>query len=146
MPDYSKAKIYRVFCEEDEYIGSTIRPLSERMYSHRQSFKQGNKSITSYIIFETHGIENVKIELIEEYPCDNREQLLKREGEIQRERKCVNKNIAGETYQYENKSEYDKAYYNANYEKLRENREKRMWKNYHYYAAKKRETREKNKK
>lgn len=114
MPDYSKAKIYRVFCEDDQYIGSTIRPLSERMYRHRTAFKTGNtKHSTSYYIFEKHGIENVKIELIEEYPCENKEQLLKREGEIQRERNCVNRCIAGRTcsqYHQDNRERDNQLY------------------------------------
>jgi len=37
------------------------------------------------------------IELIEEYPCENREQLNRREGEIIRERDCVNRRVAGQT-------------------------------------------------
>ena len=121
MPDYSKAKIYRVFCGDDEYIGSTIRPLSERMNGHRCSFRT-NGLCSSKVIFEKHGIENVKIELIEEYPCQNREQLEKREGEIQRERKCVNHNIAGRTikeYKQDNTEKF-REYYLDHAEKIRE--------------------------
>ena len=96
MPDYSKAKIYRVYCDDDEYIGSTTRQLSERMNQHRCAYKGGVK-LTSRVIFEKHGVENCKIELIEDYPCERREQLNRREGEIQRVRTCINKNIAGRT-------------------------------------------------
>jgi hypothetical protein len=97
MPDYSKAKIYRIYCGNDEYIGSTTRPLSERMAKHRTEYKKGNMAITSRIVFDKHGVENCKIELIEDFPCERREQLDKREGEIQRERLCVNKYVAGRT-------------------------------------------------
>ena len=38
------------------------------------------------------------IELYENYPCENKEQLNKREGEIIREIGTVNKQIAGRTY------------------------------------------------
>jgi len=37
------------------------------------------------------------IELIENFPCENKEQLNKREGEIIRSMDCVNKRIAGRT-------------------------------------------------
>ena len=109
MPDYSKSKIYRVYCEDDEYIGSTTRPLSERMNEHRARFKDGNICRSS-ILFEKHGVDNCKIELIEDYPCERKEQLNRREGEIQRERNCVNKKISGRTrneYYLDNKDKMD---------------------------------------
>ena len=100
MPDYSTGKIYQIIptCDYEEgdiYIGSTIRQLSERMNSHRAK-RDGCKS---KLLFEKYGVENCKIELIEAYPCDNRDLLLKREGEIQRSIKCINTKIAGQTYQ-----------------------------------------------
>ena len=49
------------------------------------------------------GVENFYIELIEEYPCDNLEQLRKRERHYIREMGTLNKFIAGRT-----KSEYVK--------------------------------------
>jgi hypothetical protein len=49
------------------------------------------------------------IELIEEFPCENREQLSKREGEIIRERECVNWKIPGKT-----REEYNKEWYVVN--------------------------------
>jgi hypothetical protein len=126
MPDYSKAKIYRVFCGDDEYIGSTTRPLSERMYGHRNRFKDGKTSTTSCLIFQKHGLENTKIELIEEFPCENVEQLHKREGEIQRERECVNRRIAGRTHAEYNQDNADRIreqsrqYYQEHKEQKRE--------------------------
>jgi hypothetical protein len=110
MPNYLNGRIYRVFCEDgepcDEYIGSTVRTLSQRMAKHRSDYKNGLK-YTSCILFKKYGVENCKIELIEDYPCERREQLEKREGEIQRQRACVNKQIAGRTkkqYRQDNKA------------------------------------------
>jgi len=120
MPDYSKAKIYRVYCGEDEYIGSTTRPLSERMNEHRCAFKKQTKSYMTNKIFEKHGVENCKIELIEDYPCERKEQLNRREGEIQRGRTCVNYQTAGQTQKEyyastrEKWLEYHKEYYLKN--------------------------------
>ena len=98
MPiDYSKSKIYQIIpsCDHDEgdiYIGSTVRPLSERMNKHRNDLRCSSK-----IIFEKYGVNNCKIELIELFPCETKEELLKREGEVQRANKCVNIRIAGRT-------------------------------------------------
>ena len=90
MPDYSKGKIYMIepTCEYevgDIYFGSTTRPLSERMNGHRCDFK--TKLCKSHILFEIYGVENCRIVLVEEFSCENKEQLFKREGEHQRENK-----------------------------------------------------------
>lgn len=126
MPDYSKSKIYRVFCGDDEYIGSTTRPLSERMNEHRARFKTKG-ACRSHLLFEKHGVENCKIELIEDCPCDRKDQLKKREGEIQRERECVNKQISGRTrneYYLENKDKMDayrQKWRDENQDRIKEN-------------------------
>jgi hypothetical protein len=54
---------------------------------------------------------NWYIELYENFPCDNKEQLNKREGEIIREIATLNKNIAGRTI---------KEYYEQNKENILE--------------------------
>lgn len=110
MPiDYSKSKIYMIepICEYEEgdiYIGSTVRPLSERMNQHRCS-KQNICS--SKLLFTKYGIGNCKIVLIENFACETKEQLLQKEGEHIRNTKCVNKCIAGRT-EKERKKEYYK--------------------------------------
>jgi hypothetical protein len=122
-----------VYCGDDEYIGSTTRPLSERMSKHRTAFKGGGIGRCSSIktLFDKHGIENCKIELIEDYPCERKEQLDKREGEIQRERTCVNMKIAGRTkaeYYLDNKEELNgkmKQYQLENKDRINEQRRQR---------------------
>lgn len=98
---YETAKIYKLVdigytkC----YIGSTIEPLSRRMTHHRSSYKNYKAGkyhyCSSFILFDEYGIDCIKIELIEEYPCNNKEQLVKREGEYIRQEQCVNKVIPG---------------------------------------------------
>jgi len=115
MPDYSKGKIYKIYPisnhdEGDIYIGSTTRPLSERMSGHRSDFKKNN-TCCSKILFEKYGLENCKIELIENFSCLNIEELNKKEGEHQRLQKCINLRISGRT---------DKEYRNDNKQKLQE--------------------------
>ena len=110
MPiDYSNAKIYQIIPTVphdagDIYIGSSVRPLSERMSKHRN-----RTSCRCKLLFDKYGVQNCKIELLEYFPCETKEQLLKREGELQRAHTCVNKQISGQTR---------KEYYEANIDKM----------------------------
>ena len=60
---------------------------------------------------------NWYIELHEEFSCKNKEELLKREGQVQREIATINKNIAGRTLKEwrldnpERVAEWNKKYY-----------------------------------
>lgn len=87
--DYSKAVIYFVKCSETNkiYIGSTTRPLCFRIGHHRS--KHNTTSTKDFI--------NPTIHLLEKYPCENREQLLKKERFFVESLPCVNKNIPGRT-------------------------------------------------
>ena len=98
------------------------------------------------------GVDKFYIELYEEYPCENVEQLRKREGEVIRETKAIlNSKIEGRTdkeWREDNKEykrEMDKKYYENNKEKYREQgkqyREEhkeyiKEWKKHHYEANK----------
>ena len=65
-----------------------------------------NKGIcTSKKLFATG--EEVKIELIEKYPCENLKELGKREGYYIINFECVNERIAGRTKQERNKQYYE---------------------------------------
>jgi hypothetical protein len=96
MPDYSKGKIYAIRCtdSDDVYIGSTVESLSKRMSGHRTDYKSKPNKCRSHILI---GRGTAYIELVEDFPCDNVEQLRKREGEIIRSRVCVNRCVAGRT-------------------------------------------------
>ena len=100
---YANGKIYKITDNAYTkcYIGSTVQPLSSRMGGHRRhynSYLNEKRSLTSsFLLFEEFGIENCKIELIEEYPCEKLENLLKKEGEYIRSIDCVNKVVAGRT-------------------------------------------------
>jgi len=95
MPDYKNGKIYKLWSIEgdDIYIGSTTDALHKRLNGHKTKKNKCN----SKILFEKYN--DVKIELIEEYPCENKQQLNRREGEIMRLNKkhIVNHCIAGRT-------------------------------------------------
>ena len=131
MPDYSKGKIYclRSHQTDDVYIGSTIQSLAKRKGAHISAYKgylNGKYPfVTSFYIVK---YDDCYIELIEEYACENKQQLERKEGEYIRSRYCVNKYIAGRTYKEyraDNKekiSEINAEYYANNKEKSAEYR------------------------
>jgi len=94
MNKYQNGKIYTLRSHQTEkiYIGSTIQPLSQRFHHHKSKCKITN--ISSKEIFK---FDDAYIELLESYPCNNKEELNKREGELIRlnKEKCVNICIAG---------------------------------------------------
>lgn len=101
MPDYQKSKIYKLYSPSKNltYIGSTIEPLSTRLAKHiynYKAYKQDNAKLylTAYLVLDC---EDYKIELLEDYACNNKQQLLKKEGEYIIANECVNKHIAGRT-------------------------------------------------
>ena len=105
MPDYSKGKIYKIICDETDrcYIGSTVQSLTKRFQDHKYkhtSWKNGKSKsfIRSSEMFEEHGRQNCSIELIENYPCDNKKELERREGYYIKNNNCYNKAIAGRTH------------------------------------------------
>ena len=98
---YEHGKIYRI-CDSGYtkfYYGSTIQPLVVRMGGHRGNYirhKNGHANqVSLFDIFDEFQHENCKIELVERYPCMNRDELRKREGYHIQNNECVNKRIAG---------------------------------------------------
>jgi hypothetical protein len=79
MPNYQNAKIYKLWSPEgdDIYIGSTTQSLAVRKAGHK--YGGNNKKCSSKILFEKYN--DVRIELLECCPCDNKEELTKQEGE-----------------------------------------------------------------
>ena len=107
MPDFKLAKIYKIIPlnqdhESDVYIGSTCKPrLSQRMSKHKCDYnrwKDGKyHNVSSFKLFEKYEIWNLNIYLIEEYPCETKDQLRQREGYYIKNIPCVNQRIAGRT-------------------------------------------------
>ena len=122
MPDYQKSKIYAIKSYQTEmiYIGSTTQILSKRLGEHRTNYKK-NVAISSKKILK---YEDYYIELIENFPCNTKEELLKREGFHIRENIniCVNHEIAGRTKQeyIQDNIEKIKQYRQDNVEKIKE--------------------------
>ena len=121
MNKYQNAKIYKIVdvYYKKCYIASTCESLSQRMARHRRHYRfyQNNpkRSMTSFYLFDDVGIDNCKIELIESYPCQSKEELLKREGYHIQNNDCVNRCIAGRT-----PKEYKEYYNPLNQEKIKQ--------------------------
>jgi len=123
MPDYSKSKIYKLVCDDPEliYYGSTLQPLYKRLNGHKRSYQSKTRDTSSETLFKIGG---VKIILVEEFSCDNKEQMFKKEREYIEGNKCVNIRIPSRTVEewYKTNPESLKnakaKYYNANKEKI----------------------------
>ena len=110
---YSNGKIYSIRSYQTDmiYIGSTCQLLCQRLAKHRINYKNyllgKYANVSSYKLLE---YDDYYIELVEEYPCDNKSQLNRREGEIIRQTEnCINKKIEGRT---------NKEYYIDNKDKI----------------------------
>ena len=130
MNKFERGKIYTIRSHKTPliYVGSTTEKyLSNRIAKHRSSFKRYKNNKFHYLavfdIFELDG--DCYIELYEKYPCDSKEELDKREGEIIRQLDCCNKHIAGRTakeYREDTKQhrlEYAKQYRINNKEQIK---------------------------
>ena len=131
MPNYQNGKIYtlRSYQTDDVYIGSTTQSLAVRKGGHQRDYKRylngKYRFITSFNIIK---FDDCYIELIENYPCNSRNELERREGQLIRTIDCINKIVAGRTdkeWRDENKevlAEKRKNYYECNKERLKEYR------------------------
>ena len=146
MPNYTNGKIYTIrFHNSNEiYIGSTTQSLAVRFGGHKRDISV----VYRLIQYKYNGNwKECYYELYENYSCNNREELYKKEGEVIRKFKddenydCINCLIAGRTqkeYRHENlniikekKQQYykenintlkekNKTYYEKNAEKIKE--------------------------
>jgi len=158
MPNYEKGKIYKLWSPSKNlvYYGSTIQSLSQRLAGHRRN----NNDCMSKLVLEC---DDYKMELIEEYPCNNKQQLFKKEGEYIKNNDCVNKIINGRTpkeYRQDNKEKisqnakeyrkdnienlknYDKEYYIQNADKRKEYTKNWLEKNKDYIEQNKQKKKE----
>lgn len=115
MPDYANGKIYKIVCNitGEQYIGGTIQKLSQRLTTHVVNKNKNNGCKSKNIILRG----DYQIVLIENYPCDNKEELAKKEREHIEANICVNKNIPTRTREeyIETNRELISLYHKNNY-------------------------------
>ncbi|MDR3593505.1 GIY-YIG nuclease family protein [Clostridium sp.] len=108
MPNYKNSKIYKLVSNQttDIYIGSTAQALGVRKAGHTRDYKSWAKEKHNYMTsFEICKHDDFKIILLENCPCDSKEQLQARERYYIETLECVNKNIPTRSV---------KEYYQAN--------------------------------
>lgn len=135
---YSNALIYTIRCKTDKnkiYVGSTyLDNINKRFNAHKHNCrKERCGSLYSHII--DNNWDDWYIEIYEKYPCNNRKELRKREGEVILDISTINKNVAGRS----NKdSKLNWWANNPNYKKEWISKNKEHLKNYNklYYAKK----------
>ena len=92
--NYSQGKIYKIVCNKTGlvYIGSTCRSLDERLKEHEYDSKRYLEKKTNIFISSIYVTfsKDCKIELIENYPCQNRKELEKKEYYYIANMECIN--------------------------------------------------------
>ena len=140
MNKYKNGKIYKIISQNTDmfYIGSTTKVLLKtRMNEHRHAFKNEYGKMDSCVMFLW---DDAEIKLIEDYPCESKTELRKREQYymdlfpdyiVNKRRAYTNKKEKDRLYmrkrreegtikQREDNKEYMKEYYKKNKEKARE--------------------------
>jgi len=134
--DYKNGKIYKITSNSTDkiYIGSTCQLLCKRIAKHRCNYKEFlNGKGCNISSFEIIKLDDAIITLIEDFPCERKEQLHARERyyiELNKDI-CVNKVIPTRTkkeYNQDNRerlSAQDKQWREANVDKVKQYHETR---------------------
>jgi hypothetical protein len=120
---YKYGKIYKLVSKDSHYyIGSTTKTLQKRFSSHKYSIKNNTRG-GNYTYLSSIPLDDINIELIENYPCSTKSELREREDyHIQNalyDKYCLNTYRAFQTD--EEKKEYDRLYYSLHKETAKEN-------------------------
>jgi hypothetical protein len=136
--DYKNGKIYviRNHINDKVYVGSTTQSLSKRWGEHKKIIRTHNEKQKKLIeAYKSVGVENFYIELVEDHPCENKEQLTAREGYYIRQfdsyNNGLNGNIAGRSKkQWLVDNEDERKTYLQQYKKDNEEHLKQYYKDY----------------
>jgi len=116
MNKYQNAKIYKIVSNIHPlpYYGSTINSLKFRMQQHESAYRKKTYYAACHIFFD---IGDYQIRLVENFPCNNRKELQKREDYYINKYPCINKRRASINQEY---AEYFKQYRINNKERIRQ--------------------------
>ena len=99
--DYSQGKIYKLVSDStgEVYFGSTTGPLAVRYAEHILCYLKHSYGISKIYVSSSRIImtEEYHIELVENFPCESKKELSKREGYYIKTFPCVNMRVAGRT-------------------------------------------------
>ena len=129
MPDYQQGKIYKLVCNTTGlvYVGSTTeKRLCSRLSGHVGHFKNYEKGGNSKYCssFEIIKNGNYEIILLENFPCNNSDELHQKERFYKENNDCVNRNNPIRTTQdkkihnkkfIEDNREYVRKWHSENY-------------------------------
>jgi hypothetical protein len=93
---YKNSKLYKIVDNTNDniYIGATTKKLCQRLAQHMTDYRKYlNGKITLITCFDIFKNNNYEIILLEEFPCDNIEQLNKRKRYYIETLECINKII-----------------------------------------------------
>jgi len=98
MVNYQNGKIYKIESIKGkcQYIGSTCQLLCQRMAKHKTSYRK-NYYKNTMMSKEVLKYDDAKIYLIENYPCNSKEELTAKEAEYIKKYDCVNIQIPDRT-------------------------------------------------
>ena len=137
MVNYQLGKMYKIIdnTNENVYVGSTCEPtLARRLSRHVANYKCYLKGTYKYTTsFEIIKNNDYDIILIENYPCNTKDELYARERYWTNQIKCVNKiknqGIQNELGLAEYKKKYGKQYREENQDKMNEYKKKYLEEN-----------------
>ncbi len=151
---YQRGKIYKIWSPSTglTYYGSTTQRLVMRLGAHRRNmrnYKNGKYGfMASYTVLEC---PDHRIDLVEDCPCERKDQLHAREGFYIKNNDCVNKRVERRTqaeYREANREQIiakAKEYREANKEKISAQNKKYNESNKEKIKAKKKEYHKANK-
>ena len=104
------------------YYGSTTQSLNRRLSNHKKDFKlwkQGKQTGCSSFMLLEQGFDKVAIILVEDFPCNSKQELEIREAHYIKNNPCINMQIPSGIVA-ESRQDYNKQYRQANRDKILE--------------------------
>ena len=111
--DYSKAKIYKITNDfnNDIWIGTTCDTLVKKFSVHKaDAIRNFRKDCIIHNLIREHGFDRFRIQLIEDFPCEDLYQLRQRQGHHIRDLNAINKYADQKDYREKNKERISEHY------------------------------------
>ncbi len=106
--DYSQAKIYKITNDfnNDIWIRTTCDTLVKKFSVHKaEAIRNVRKDCIIQNTIREYGFDRFRIQLVEDFPCEDVYQLRQRQGHHIREMKAINKYADSKDYYEQNKEQ-----------------------------------------